>query len=333
MSFSPTVEPAPEVSVLMPAYNVTQYIGGALDSVFSQTFEHFEVIVVNDGCPDTAALERVLRPYQSRIRYIAQSNRGVSGARNTAARAAHAPLILHLDPDDLLEPFCLEQQVQTMREHAEYDAVYCNSSMFGEGPLAGRCWMDVYPSAGPVSFASVLRSRTCPANPGSIIRRAALERIGFYDETLRSWEDYDVWLRILKSSPPGRIAFQTRPLARYRVRGDSLTYQSRYMEYALAVLEKAARDFELSSEEADALRDRTELVRHEVENSRGKRALRERRWKDAIRSFEYCHRYQPSRKTEAALLLLRTAPWALSPLIRMWDSYLEKRADSRTPGK
>jgi CDP-glycerol glycerophosphotransferase len=62
------------VSVIIPAYGVTQYIAGTLDSVFAQTYQDFEVIVVNDGCPDSAALEAALRPYRERIVYIRKEN-------------------------------------------------------------------------------------------------------------------------------------------------------------------------------------------------------------------------------------------------------------------
>ena len=321
----PMSEILPEVSVILPSWNVTEYIGAALDSVLSQTFQNFEIVVVNDGCPDTQALERVLEPWHSRIRYIKQANKGLSGACNTAVQAARAPLILHHDPDDLLEPSCLAEQVCFMREHPDYDAAYCNSFLFGEGPLAGRQWMDVYPSTGQVSFVSVMESRTCPTNPGSIIRRDTLLRIGLYDESLRSWEDFDVWIRILKADPPGKIGYNTRPLTRYRQRIDSLTKHSRYMEYALTVLEKAAREFDLSPEETDALRRRTELVRNDVETLRGKRAIGERRWKDALQSFEYCQQYRPAGKTQVVLSLLRTLPWVLPAGMRAWDYYLERR--------
>ena len=326
-------EALPEVSVIVPAYNVTGYIGHAVDSVLSQTFQNFEIVVVNDGCPDTEALERVLEPYQSRIRYIKQANRGLSGACNTAVRAARAPLIVHLDPDDWFEPDCLEEQVRIMREHPEYEGAYCNSFMFGEGPLAGRQWMDVFPSTGPVSFVSVMESRTCPTNPGCVIRRDALLKIGLYDETIRSWEDFDVTIRILKADPPGKIGYNTRPLVQYRQRVDSLTKQARYMEYALAVLEKAARDFDLSPEESASLKRRMDLVRHDVETARGKRAIGERRWKDAIRSFEYCKQYRPASKTLLVLFLLRTFPWALPTGLRAWEYYLSKQPprDNRNP--
>ena len=60
----------PAVSVIIPAYQTSQYIAQALDSVLAQTFQDFKIIVVNDGSPDTPELERVLQPYMSRITYI-----------------------------------------------------------------------------------------------------------------------------------------------------------------------------------------------------------------------------------------------------------------------
>ena len=68
----------------MPAYKVTRYITTALDSIFVQTFQDFEVIVVNDGCPDTDNLEQAIKPYRSRIEYIRQENGGVGAARHAA---------------------------------------------------------------------------------------------------------------------------------------------------------------------------------------------------------------------------------------------------------
>ena len=102
------------ISIVMPAYNVTPYIKTALDSAFAQTFRDFEVIVVNDGCPDTRNLERVLDAYASRITYIRQNNEGVGSARRTAVDAASSPLIAQLDPDDWWEHDYLAVQVRLL---------------------------------------------------------------------------------------------------------------------------------------------------------------------------------------------------------------------------
>jgi glycosyltransferase involved in cell wall biosynthesis len=77
------------VSVIIPACGVTRYIAETLDSVFAQTYQDFEVIVVNDGCPDSAALEAALRPYRERIVFSAQW-RGAASDREVAGTATRS---------------------------------------------------------------------------------------------------------------------------------------------------------------------------------------------------------------------------------------------------
>jgi glycosyltransferase involved in cell wall biosynthesis len=83
----------PKISVIIPAYNVAPYVGETLRSVFAQTFVDFEVIIVNDGSPDTEEFERVLTPFRERINYLTQENRGASAARNTGLRAARGEFV------------------------------------------------------------------------------------------------------------------------------------------------------------------------------------------------------------------------------------------------
>src|SRR6185369_5434439 len=101
----------PLISVVIPAYNVSTYIGEALDSVFVQDLKDYEVIVVNDGSTDTPELEKVLEPFRNRIRYIHQDNRGISAARNAALRVARGKLIALLDADDVWYEEKLTEQI------------------------------------------------------------------------------------------------------------------------------------------------------------------------------------------------------------------------------
>src|SRR4029077_17364231 len=77
------LQPSPAVSVIVPAYNTARFISETLQSVFAQTFRDYELILINDGSPDTEDLKRVIAPYRHRIEYIEQENRGLAGARNT----------------------------------------------------------------------------------------------------------------------------------------------------------------------------------------------------------------------------------------------------------
>ena len=100
------------VSIIIPAYSAARFIGAALDSVFAQTFRDYEVVLVNDGSPDTRELEEVLKPYEGKIEYIVQENRGLSGARNTGIRAARSEFVAFLDADDIWEPNYLQRQFE-----------------------------------------------------------------------------------------------------------------------------------------------------------------------------------------------------------------------------
>jgi len=250
----------------------------------------------------------VLDRYPEKIRYLKQENAGVAAARNTAVMAANAPFIFTLDPDDWLQEDCLEFQVRCLREHPEVDANYLNP-VFRGGASNGSTWMDVYPSTGEVSFWSVAAGKTPPANPGSIIRRDALLRAGLYDTTLRSWEDFGMWLGILQSG--GRITYSKAPLVNYRVREGSLKRKLRYMEDAVKVLDNIEATMPLTPQEHEALENRRRPAQLELERLRGKACVNRREWSAAKQHFEYCLRHAPTMKLRLVVLCLSLCPWLL----------------------
>ena len=137
----------PSVSVVIPAYNTAPYIGETLSSVLAQTYTDFEVIVVNDGSPDTVELEVALAPFRDRIQYIVQENGGLSAARNRGIAAGRGEFVALLDSDDVWEPDYLEYQLAVL-ERDGLDIVYSNATTFGDPLRAGRLFMDMHPSTG-----------------------------------------------------------------------------------------------------------------------------------------------------------------------------------------
>src|SRR5882762_6685277 len=121
----------PLVSIVIPAYNIAPFISETLTTVFAQTFNDFEVVIVNDGSPDTEEFERAIQPYNDRIVYLKQENRGASAARNTGVRAARGELIAFLDADDLWSPNYLAEQLRFMREQ-DCDLVCADANIFGD---------------------------------------------------------------------------------------------------------------------------------------------------------------------------------------------------------
>src|SRR5437868_1212099 len=296
---------AERVSVIIPAYNVAPYIVEALKSVFAQTKSAFEVIVVNDGSPDTEKLEDVLNPFRDHILYLKQENRGLAGARNTGIRAASGDLIALLDGDDLWMPQYIEVQTEFLRVHPEYDLVYCNAVFFGDSTYRGKQFMAICPSEGEATAAAII-SRNCCVFVSVTARAEALRAVRF-DESLRSCEDFDSWLRFTASGR--RIGYQRQVLVQYRSREAGLSADPAWMaEWHLKVLNKARALWPSESNEASLLEMATVRKTAELALVRGKQALLSGDVNSGIVQFTKANRYYRSSRISVLILLLRLAP-------------------------
>jgi glycosyltransferase involved in cell wall biosynthesis len=220
---------SPKVTVVVPVYNVCRYIESALTSLQQQSFEEFEAIVVNDGSTDNTA-ERVQAFCQRdpRFHLITKSNGGLSSARNCGIRYAQTEYIALLDGDDRYEPDKLANHIHHLDRDPHVGVVYSASKVIrDDGKLT---WM--YLSGKPV-FADPLLSLLCKNFVGhgsnAIFRRSLVDEVGEFDETLRSSEDIDFWLRIAATA---RWSFYREPraLCCYRVRPSGLSFNVQQMQ-------------------------------------------------------------------------------------------------------
>lgn len=187
------------VSVVIPTYNYGTYVTQALDSVLAQTLTPHEVIVVDDGSTDDTA-DRI-KSYEGHLRYIRQPNRGLSAARNTGLRAATGEWVALLDSDDVWLPPKLEMQASLCRSLPAVGIVATGHFSFtGPDPWAVVRVPPLAPPAVEVGLEDLLESGAFGSS-SVIIRRDALEAVGLFDETLRSVEDLDMWLRIAARFP------------------------------------------------------------------------------------------------------------------------------------
>src|SRR5450755_2773522 len=142
---------SPRVSIIIPAYNTAHLIAACLDSVFAQTFQDFEALVVNDGSPDTPELEKALQPYldrkPDRTVYIKQVNKRAAGARNTAIARARGEFLAFLDSDDNWLPNHLESQMKQFEADPALCLVYSNA-LFTGNPAREVEFMERCPSVG-----------------------------------------------------------------------------------------------------------------------------------------------------------------------------------------
>lgn len=304
----------PAVSVIVTAYLVTPFITETLESVFAQTFTDYEVILVNDGSPDTAALEQVLQPYRGRLTYITQANRGASAARNTGVRAARAPLVAMLDGDDIWEPEYLARHVGTLQQDDTLDLVYPNALYFGDGAIAGHDCMSLSPAEGEVTFERVV-SQTCNVIGFVTARRATMIAAGLYDESLRTSEDFELWARMLKCG--ARATYHREVLARYRRRAGSLSADTEAMHRSVVdIYDKIASMPELTPSERAAVLAQRGRSQADLRLTQGKKAFFRGDVDAAITGLTEANAVYNDLKITATLFLLRLAPRLL---LRAYD--------------
>ena len=310
---------APAVSVIIPAFNAARFIREALESVFSQTRSDHEPIIINDGSPDTRELEAELAPYMSRIVYLKQENRGLSGARNSGILHARGSYIALLDADDIWEPDYLAVQIDELEKDTQAAIVYSNALIFGVGPHVGKEYMDICPSEGDVTFESLVTQR-CNVMVSVLGRREAIMDAGMFDETLRSCEDYDLWLRMAHRG--SRIVYHRKVLVRYRRHSASLSADVLWMyENGLKVLEKLKDTLPLSDDDSRALNQQTARIIAMKNLVEGKRAIEAGSIGEAIEKLDLAHSFMPSRKLAWSLLFLRHAPWAFKYIFSIRQRY------------
>ena len=300
----------PTVSVIVPAYNVASFIGETLDSVFAQTFTNYEVIVINDGSPDTDEFERVLEPYRERISYIRQENGGASSARNAGLRVARAEFIAFLDADDVWSPDYLGAQLQFIHEHG-CDLVCADAMITGDSRDAGKTYMETLmetaPAIGDVTFLQLVSAEKSLITSGVVARRDLILDVGLFDLALRNAQDFDLWLRLARHG--ARLAYQRRVLLEYRTRQGSLTgdaINSHLREFR--VFDKIEESYPLSpaerAEVSSVIRKRRALLEYEL----GKLYLLPGEFDRARESFVRANSLERNWKPSLALWLARFAP-------------------------
>ena len=184
-----------KVSVIVPTYNRASVIKRALQSIYNQTYNDYEIIVVDDGSTDNTIEiledERLRNP---RLRYIRhKKNMGVSIARNTGIINSAGKYIAFLDSDDEWHREKLEEQVRIMNSNENIGLVYTGSKIIYEG-LNNE---DIIPVFSGYIFNKLLE-RNFIAASSVMVPKGIFNEIGLFDERLKIMQDWDMWLRISK---------------------------------------------------------------------------------------------------------------------------------------
>lgn len=180
----------PKVSVIIPCYNQGQYLDEAVKSVLNQTFQDFEIIIINDGSTDEIT-NQILQNYNKpKTRVICTINQGLASARNVGIKAAQGEYILPLDADDKIGTTYLEKAVNVLDANPRIGIVYCYAEFFG---LKRGKWR-----LPPYKFPDILLHNMifCSA----FFRKSDWEEVGGYKPIMKyGWEDHEFWLSLIES--------------------------------------------------------------------------------------------------------------------------------------
>jgi len=201
----------PTVSVIIPCYNQGHFLEEAVDSVLCQTWQDFEIIVVNDGSTDLFTNQFLANYKSEKTTVLITENQGLAAARNNGIRQAVGKYILPLDADDRIGPEYLERAVQILNNNPEVGIVYCKARLFGA--------VETEWNLPEYSLPEMLQDNLifCTA----LFHRADWEMVGGYDSGMvYGWEDYDFWLSLIEQNR--RVYQIPEQLFFYRVASDSM---------------------------------------------------------------------------------------------------------------
>ena len=213
------------VSILLPVYNGETYLAESLDSVLAQTYQNWELVIINDGSTD--GTESLISKYQDkRIRYLPNDgNKGIIFSLNRGLRESNGAYIARLDADDIALPHRLEKQVRFLSENPDY--AMCGS-YFQTIDSNGRFLKNVRFPANNRDAQSYLLLHNCFCH-SAIMMRTSIAKELKYDEKFQVCEDYDLWYRISRS---GKILNLPEFTTLYRVHDNNMSTRKSEIMFA-----------------------------------------------------------------------------------------------------
>jgi glycosyltransferase involved in cell wall biosynthesis len=300
------------VSVVVPLYNGRPYVEQALRSVVDQTVQPREVIVVDDGSTDGSPelVETLDAPVP--VKVVRQANRGQSAARNLGVGLASGELIAFVDQDDEWRRNHLEALMRAISKKPDIGWAYTDfDEMDSEGRTVTHSFMREHRLVHPkTSLAACLAGDLMVLPSASLIRKAALDDVGGFDERLAGYEDDDLFVRMFRAD--WKHVFVPKPLTRFRIHADGTNSSSAggFLDSRMIFLDKLI----------ESVADDDRLNRYWVRDlvlprffvttvDDYARALSRSRWEEAARTAEAASRLadmmQPRlrRRMEVALML------------------------------
>ncbi|MDJ0730287.1 MAG: glycosyltransferase [Crocosphaera sp.] len=221
------------ISVIIPVYNGMKYLPETVQSVLEQTYQDFEIIIINDGSSDNIE-EWFASLKKKHIKLISQENQGKSAARNAGILTAQGKYIAFLDADDLWKPTKLEKQLQCFNNSFDVGLVYTWTMIINENGLPiGKI---ITSQAKGDVWEKMLESNLLVCGSTPLIHRDCFDKVGLFSLDLPLAQDWDMWIRIANNYP---FAVVQEPLVCYREHPENTSkkWQKMY-QYNTLVLER-----------------------------------------------------------------------------------------------
>jgi glycosyltransferase involved in cell wall biosynthesis len=231
------------ISVVIPCYNHGNYLARAIVSVLSQTYQHTEIIVVDDGSVDNT--KQVAEEF-SNVIYVYQHNQGLSAARNTGIDHSKGKHILFLDADDWLQPDMLKKSYEILSGHAEAAFVSGGHIKIND---AGEILEEVRENITSDHYLHFLQGNYIGMHATVLYARWIFDTLR-YDTTLRACEDYDLYLKISRVHP---VLHHTDIAAYYYMHGSNMSANTRLMLDSVLLVLNRQEPFLKTKEEKNAL--------------------------------------------------------------------------------
>lgn len=312
-------------AIAVPAYNAGGTIEEAIESILSQTYANWELVVVDDGSADDT-YERAIRyaGEDPRVSVFRQANAGCGSARAAAIERSSGAFVVHFDADDIMLPRCLETYAAFIEEHPGYAVYSSNAERFGSAGEAGLLFSG--PSAMQVREFGLkeMLEENCISGLAAVFSRDDFVRVGGTSPTAQT-EDYDLWLRLV--APDRRVVYIPHVLGRYRRSDGQMTSDSgRIFEgTAEAILHLAATGV-LDAQDTHLARRRAEdyLVLARLHRALARREALERRlvrgdYRDARKELWATRLAHPS----SAKYMVGLGATLVTP--RLYASWLRRR--------
>ena len=221
------------ISVIIPTFNRKHLVKRAIQSVFDQTLQPHEIIIIDDGSKD--GTDQLIKQEFPTVKYISQENSGISSARNIGIKESTGYWIAFLDSDDEWLSKKLEMQVDALKKNLEYKICHTNEIWIRNGIRVNP--KDKHQKFGGHIFEKCLP--LCIISPSSVlIKKTVFEEYGVFDPSLPACEDYDMWLRICAFLPV--LYLDKLLLKKYGGHEDQLSQKYWGMDrFRITALEKA----------------------------------------------------------------------------------------------